>query len=190
MGFGKFFPSTSYEQPGGQAVNDMVGGLNNFNPWSFMPGIGRTGRMYGQDVKDFYGNKDVSQIKGLMPILSAIKSGASQNNALIDRSLTSGDAALANSGTLNAQRAQIQRQAGQETQNQMSQATAGYKQEAMGGLQNALNSQRGFGLQAAGLALGGKQAGLQGYLDSFEKKQNQGYGEFLGGVIKGGLSFL
>lgn len=182
-----FFGSTSYQQIGGQGTNDMVNGLNQFDPWQYRQGIGRAGKGYAQDIKDFYGNKDVSDIKGLQPILSAIRSSAAGNNQLLQRSLTSGDAAIGGDAEGQAARlAQLQRQSNQDVQRQMSEATAGYKQTAMGGYQDARNAQMQQALQAGALGLQGKQGALQGYLESFKPIQKQGFGNFLGGILGAG----
>lgn len=186
-------PKFDYKQVGGQMTNDMVNGLNNFNPWGYMPSMGLAGKQARQSMMDlFSGNKDYSQIGMLKAPLAALNQNYANINKMADRNLASGDAALQNSGILKQQTEQLRNQnATQQGADAMNLVSGAYDR-ATDQYQNALNSRRGFGLQAAGLGLQGKQGALSGYLDSFKPPTGYGGGLFgaLGkiGGIAGGIA--
>lgn len=189
MGFLFGGPKFDYKQIGGTATNEMIGGLNNFNPWGYMPSMGTAGKQAKQTLLDLYsGNKDYSQIGMLKAPLAALNQNYANTNRMAERNLASGDAALANSGILKQQAEQLrnqnQAQQGADAMNLVS----GAYDKAANTYQQGLNAKRGFGLQAAGLGLQGKQAGLQGYLDSF--KPPTGYSGGLFGALGQGAGLL
>lgn len=129
MGFLFGGPKFDYRQlPGAQQYIDP---LANFNPWGQQRGLGLAGRAYKEDIMALRGGMDPTKVKGLMPILSGIGSAYANSNRMADSALSTGDAALANSGLLNAQRAQLASQAGQRQAQDIGQAIGGYQQQAM-----------------------------------------------------------
>lgn len=184
MGFLFGGPKFQYGQIGGPFTNELVQGLNNFNPWGYMPSMGLSGKQARQDMMDFYGNKDYSQIGSLKAPLAALNQNYANINKMADRNLASGDAALQDSGILKQQTEQLRNQnATQQGADAMNLVAGGYE-KAANRYQDALNARRGFGLQASGQALQGKQGALSGYLDSF--KPPTGYsGGLFGGILQG-----
>lgn len=174
-------------------VSPYIGDLSNFDPWGYRPGIGAAGRIYKNAALEMFGGKgqapkDISQIAFLQPGMRALKSQFAGNNALSERALATGDAALANNPMLlAAQRGQLQRESGQDYSRAVSDYVNQASQNVLGGFQNARNAQMSQGLQAAGLGLQGKQGALQGYIDSYKYKPGFSWGGFLGGLAQGGL---
>ncbi len=171
-------PKFDYNQVGGQATNDMINGLNNFNPWGYQPGLGLLGRQSKQTLMDLYNGKDYSQIGMLKPMFAALNNQYAKNNEMAERNLASGDAALASSGLVKQQAEALRNENFNQMGADASNIVAGAYDRAAGNYANALNSRRSQGLQAAGLALSGKQSGLSGYLDSFKPPTSQSGGLF------------
>jgi len=160
----------------------MIGGLNNFNPWGYMPSMGRAGKQANQTLQDLYGGKDYSQINVLKPQMAALNANYANANQMAERNLATGDSAMANSGLQKQQAEQLRNQNANQQGADAANLVAGAYDKAANQYQGALNARRGFGLQASGQALQGKQAGLQGYLDSF--RGPTGYSQGIFGKLK------
>lgn len=179
-------PQYNYGQVGGQAVNDMVMGLNNFNPWGYKRGLGVAGRQAKQTLNDYWsGNVAYDQMGINKAPLAALTANYAANNEKNNRELASGDAALADSGLLQARKAALLRQSTQDQGQDAANIVAGGYDRAANMYQEARNAQGQEALGAGGLALGGKQSALTGYINSFRSPTGYSTG-FLDKLKQGG----
>lgn len=170
-------PKYDYGQVGGQATNDMVMGLNNFNPWAYKRGLGVAGRQAKQTINDYFSGDVAYDQMGINKApLAALTANYAANNERNNRELASGDAALSNSGLLQARKAALLRQSTQDQGQDAANIVASGYDRAANMYQGARNAQGQEALGAAGLALGGKQSALTGYLNSFRPPTGYGTG--------------
>lgn len=184
--FGKFFDPKAehdYRQVGGESTNQMVNGLNYFDPWGYKQKAGPVEKGYKKASQQFFdGMTPFDQISGIAPTLSAINNTYANGNRLIENALTSGSGAFGDGDLARDKMAQLTARNAQQESNDKLNAVSNYRQEATQGYQQARGQRNQEALAAGALGLQGKQSALQGYLNSFRGPTSQGSSPF--GIIK------